>query len=179
MWQRGAALMAAIAVGLLMALTGTASADGSHEDQKCAEGEAKGDGTTVTPGGVPFATFKFTVCRNGPDTHDVSGYFAGAASLSGGAIAPQGPVTCADFDEDTVSFLYPLNDKSEPPAIRGMEILIVATDGGPSPADDKVGNAGPLPPAAFGGNCDLTSPQATFAKANALPLGEGQVTVRS
>lgn len=175
--RRVAAMTAALVCGLMLALVGTSGADEGHGKDGCSP-SAKGDGTAVAPGGVPFASPVFDLCKTGPADTDVRGYFKALVTLTGGAINVQGPVTCAAFDGKTVSFLYPLNEQSSPPLV-GTAILVVAKDGGPNPADDAVGFAGPLPIAAFGGNvCDLqTLPAQVASNIVTLPLGSGFITV--
>ena len=177
--RRTAAIIAAIACGLMLALVGTAGADERHGDDKnCAFGEAEGDAAAGV-GTVPIFAPTFNLCRTGPAESDVTGYFAATVVPSGGLVAPQGPVTCAAFDGDTVSFLYPLNEKSNPPALAGNGILIVAKDGGAT--GDEIGFFGPAPLIAFQGNqCGFSTLPSTvgrnFAK---LPVVTGDVTVRS
>lgn len=161
----------------MLVLTGTASAtDGGkgHDKDACQQGSATGDGTTSALG-APANKFLFNLCRTGPQKTDVTGYFQAAVVLSAGIVQVQGPVTCAVFDGKTVSFFYPFNDKSiDPTGLNG--ILIVATDGGPTPADDKLGFT--IGPNALIGNCDFSTPQAQVARnVTALPLLEGQVVV--
>ncbi len=178
-WRRWAALIATMAAGLLLAMAGTASADGNDHHPQCAVGEANGDGTTVLPGGVVAVDdFAFDVCQNGDQPTDVTGYFAATpASIPGGVPAPQGPVVCAVFDGHSVTFLYTLNEKSNPPELAGTQVLVVATDGEPQGEGDTIGFFGPAPAATFGQGCDPTSPQAVAAAATALPVGAGDISV--
>ena len=182
--RRPAALLAALVCGLMMTLTGTALAwdghDGHDKDKGCSFGQAVGDAQAGPTAGVPVFAPKFTLCKTGPADTDVTGYFAASVVPSGGLIAPQGPVTCAAFDGKTVSFLYPLNEKTSPPVPPNLTaILIVAKDGGPNGAGDTVGFFGPAPIVAFGGNnCSFsTLPSAVAGNITMLPLVSGDVTV--
>jgi hypothetical protein len=169
--MRRTTTIVAVLTSVLLALAGTASA-GTHEwggAQRCASGEAKGQGGTL------IDTFRFTVCQQG-DSHSATGYFAAAGNFGTDVlVAPQGPVTCADITGDTVSFLYPLEGSRPPLPSDATAILIVATAGGPGIG--KIGFVGPAPTATFLGRCDQTSPQALAARVAQLPLSSGGITV--
>lgn len=174
---RGAALVVAIAAGLILALTGTALANGGGgldwgpwSSNDCDSGRAAGDGAFVA------ATFHFNVCSNKHDPHDVAGYFKATGNFGSGAIiAPEGPVTCAVFQGDEVYFLYPLVGDKPPFPPNSTAILIYAKAGGPGVG--KVGFSGPAPTATFGNNCDPTTLQSIQAKTIAQPLTSGTVEV--
>lgn len=182
--MRRAAAIAATVIGVVVALAAPASAStpasapasapmvGSWGGQHpgCASGQATGHGTTV------IDSFRFALCRTGPDPHDVRGRFAAAGNFGTGAlIAPQGPVTCAAFHGDTVSFLYPLEGNRPPFPPDATAILIVAKAGGPGVG--KIGFIGPAPAATFANSCAPSSPQALAASAAALPLTTGSISV--
>jgi hypothetical protein len=180
---RGLAFLAAAVVSLALALGGVASAhtlsptwgpgSGSGSEGNCSGGQAAGSGSIL--GGALSASF--TVCKHGTDPHAVSGFFhAMGTPPSNILLAPQGPVTCAAFRGDEVSFLYPLAAGSQPPLPpNATAILIYAKAGGPGVG--KVGFTGPLPTAVFGGNCDFSSLEGTAAQADAQPLSSGSVSV--
>lgn len=138
----------ALAATASAALLATGAFDGSgatasaHEDR----GEtATGDGAT------PLFTFKFHVHRDSAGRP--SGYFTAAGvGPTGALIAPQGPVTCVEFDGNKVGFLYPLEDKTRPALLRdsGTAIMITAQDNGDGRLD-SMGFLGPLPTSAFPG----------------------------
>ncbi len=169
--------MLSVLIGVLLTLAGTASANtgpgaprwgGGHPT--CASGEAHGQGGTL------IDTFRFTVCRHGDRPQDVSGYFSATGNFGTGVlVAPQGPVTCAEFSGTTVSFLYPLEGSRPPLPPGATAILIVATAGGPGVG--KIGFVGPAPTATFLGRCDLASPQGVVASAAQLPLTSGAISV--
>lgn len=172
---RGAALIAAIVAVAALALGGTASAHdtdwgpwGAHD---CDAGRATGDGA------MPLATFKFTVCANDHDPHDVAGYFRATGNFGSGVlIAPEGPVTCAVFQGDEVSFLYPLVGNKPPVPPNSTSILIYAKAGGVGQGKTGFFMA---PTATFGNKCGFETPQAIAAKTDALPLTKGSVSVTS
>jgi hypothetical protein len=137
----------ALAVTASAALLATSAIDGSsaalaHEDR----------GTTATgDGATPLFTFKFHVHRDSDGRP--SGYFTAAGvGPTGALIAPQGPVTCVEFDGNKVGFLYPLEDKTRPALLRGSgtAIMITAQDNGDGHLD-TMGFLGPLPTSAFPG----------------------------
>lgn len=179
--RRAAAAIAALVCGLMMTLTGTALAwdghDGHDKDKGCAFGQASGDAAAGPFAGAPLFAPKFTLCRTGPAETDVTGYFSANVVPLGQFVAPQGPITCAAFDGNTVSFLYPLNEKSNPAVLAGTAILIVAKDGGDS--GDEIGFVGPAPLPVFGGNqCGFATLPSTLARNFIkLPVVSGGVTV--
>jgi hypothetical protein len=133
--NRWARVGAGVVVAVLVAVCGgTASArDGS--------GSSEGHGTFA------LSSFKWHLKRDS-DGH-VSGYFKGVGTQPAGLlIAPQGPVTCAEFDGNKVGFLYPLEDNTRPFLLKGTYILISAEDNG-GHGRDKIGFLGPAPREAF------------------------------
>jgi hypothetical protein len=139
-WARLTAVVAATA---LLVTAGTASADDRS-------GHAEGHGRILTN------SFDFHVRRDS-DGH-VHGYFKAVATAPFGIlIAPEGPVTCAEFDGNKVGFLYPLRDETRPFFAKGQYIMIVAEENVHGP--DKVGFLGPAPRAAFPG-CNPDFPPA-------------------
>ena len=172
---RTATIIAAMVAMVALVMTGSASAHGISpawgHGNDCDAGRATGDGAS------PLAAFTFTVCANGQDPHDVSGYFQAAGNFgTGGLIAPQGPVTCAVFKGDTVSFLYPLVGDKPPFPPNSTSILIVATKGGVG-TGGKIGFIGPAPTVAFGNNCDFQSLPVTVGQVAQLPLTAGSIDV--
>lgn len=145
-----AALITAMTAVLALAWGGTAVADGDHhrDSPSCASGEARGDGTAVVN------TFTFDLCRTGDAPTDVTGTFEAAGiPPSDVLVAPRGPITCAEIDGNTVSFVYPLGEGSRPaPLANVTEVLITATDGGPGGTDGIV-FSGPVPIGTFGATC--------------------------
>lgn len=172
---RVTALVATVVAILALAVGGTAWAnDGSGSGSGgggCAGGQSSGHGTIITN------SFDWTLCRHSANPNDVSGFFrAVGVGPTGAVVAPQGPVTCAAFQGDEVSFLYPLTTGSRPPLPSGATaILIYGKAGGPGVG--KVGFTPPLPTASFGNKCDFTTPQAIATKASAQPVVTGAVTV--
>lgn len=172
---RTAAIIAATVTMLALMMAGSASAHPSSSSwghqSNCDAGRATGDGA------FPLATFTFTVCADGQDPHDVSGYFQAAGNFGSSAlIAPQGPVTCAVVKGDTVSFLYPLVGNKPPLPPSSTSILIVATKGGVG-TGGKIGFVGPAPTAAFGNNCDFQSLPAAVGQVTQLSLTAGSIDV--
>lgn len=154
-------LFACLVVAAALILAGTGVAQASPPTGS--GGTAHGTGT------APGLSFSFDVTEHGADPHAASGYFRAAlVQPAGTLIAPQGPATCVDVRGDTVGFLYPLVDGTRPTALPFTSILITAHDGGPG-RPDAIGFVGPLPTAAFGGQC---APSLPF-----LPVTSGDIVV--
>jgi hypothetical protein len=108
-----------------------------------------GSGSSEGHGTFALASFKWHVERDS-DGH-VSGYFKAVGTQPAGLlVAPQGRVTCAEFDGNKVGFLYVLEDNTRPILAKGTYILITAEDNG-GHGRDKVGFVGPAPREAFPG----------------------------
>jgi hypothetical protein len=147
----------------------TSATSGPDDRGGCPSGAAVGQGATA------LNSFDWNICKTGPGAREVTGTFQAAGTPpSNILIAPKGPNTCADIQGDTVAFYYPFAAGSTPPpnpALTGL--LIVAVDGGQT-GHDKIGFA-PV----VGGqvDCSVSGPMATAAKATALPLTSGEITV--
>lgn len=165
---RAASLVAAIAVGLALAFTGTAAA-APGPPGNCTIGTAKGKGTSTTDG-RPLA-FDFTVCERGPAATDTSGQYTARSDVGPPS---QGRVLCADLNDHTMAFLYALDGTSGP---AGQQVLVVISDGGPKPADDRIGFLGPMPAQDFKNGCGLGTKQAQTVTQTWQPLSGGGITV--
>lgn len=169
------AVVAAIAVGLLLALTGTAVGAPAEPPDRCRVAEAKGQGMAPLSAGAPVSEFAFDVCHPSFNANDVSGRYA--AKAAPGQPAPQGPVVCSDFEKNAVAFLYRVDEKTPPGSKADKLVLVYAIDGGPGPMGDKLGYAGPAPAEEFKTGCQRSSPQATTAKQTAAPITTGDIAV--
>lgn len=98
-----------------------------------------------------------------------------AATPPGNAVIhPRGPVACADIKGHDVGFYYPFGAGSFPPPNPGVTgLMIYAFDGGAT--GDKIGFAPVL--ANANADCSLTSPTVMGAKATALPVTSGNITI--
>lgn len=168
--RRAAALVIATALGLLVPLAGTAApaATAAPPAAPCGIGEARGKG--VAPSNGSPVAFDFSVCEEGPLATDTTGRFARDAS------GRRDPVRCADLNERTMAFLYALDDGA-PVADRGKQVLVVVTDGGPRPADDRIAFTEPRSASAFPDGCGLGSRPAQELTQRWQPLSEGEITV--
>lgn len=108
----------------LLITAGTASADDNA-------GRSEGHGSS------PIAIFDWHVSRDS-DGH-AHGYFKGKAPYGGEILVSlEGPATCVDIQDNKVGFLYPVEDKSRPFALKGQYILITGEDNGGN-GRDKMG----------------------------------------
>jgi hypothetical protein len=106
-------------------------------------------GSSEGHGRFALASFNWHLERDSDGR--VSGYFKAVATQPGGLlVAPQGPVTCAEFDGNKVGFLYPLEGATRPCLLKRTYIMITAEDNG-GHGRDKVGFLGPAPREAFPG----------------------------
>lgn len=157
-----ALLVTAVALVLACVGAGIASADPG--------GTGPSDGGTAHgAGATPLFSFSFDVTEHGANPRAADGYFrATPIPPVDSVLAPQGPATCVDVRGDTVGFLYPLAAGTKPAPVPAASILITARDGGPG-HPDSIGFVGPLPTAAFGGQCAPNIPT--------MPVTSGDVVV--
>jgi hypothetical protein len=136
-------IRARIGVVIAVAATVALAVGGGTAIAQDDSGSSQGHGTFA------LASFDWHFQRDS-DGH-VSGYFKGTATQPGGVlVAPEGRVTCADFEGNKVGFLYPLEDDTRPSLAKGTYIMITAEDNGGG-GRDKIGFVGPAPKEAFPG----------------------------
>jgi hypothetical protein len=160
----GAALLVAV-VTVLLSWGGSASATPAAPAAPggCDIGSAQGRGSAMVDG--KRLTFDLNVCEKGPKATDTGG----RATVDGAA----GAVQCTDMNAHTMAFLYALDAGPD----KGKQVLVVISDGGRSPAADRIGRTEPRSAQDFKNGCGLGDKAAQAVTQKWQPLADGDVVV--